>query len=85
MRVLDVSVARRAPGRPHALPARRGLRDVAGRLRDYDGEGRLIGEVKEEPPASRFPQARWTEPQGPHARHNLGSRPSHVLRIELKR
>ena len=86
VRVLDVSVA---PGERQAVHTHCWPGVVyamwQGVSRDYDGEGLLIGEVKEEPPASRFPEARWTEPQGPHARHNLGARPSHVLRIELKR
>lgn len=86
VRVLDVSVA---PGERQSVHAHCWPGVVyaiwQGASRDYDGEGRLIGAVKEDPPESAFPQARWTEAQAPHARHNLGARPSHVLRIELKR
>lgn len=85
VRVLDVSVApgERQAVHTHCWP---GVSFVMwqGVSRDYDGAGRLIGEVKEDPPESRFPEARWMEPQAPHARHNVGARPSHVLRIELK-
>jgi hypothetical protein len=56
-----------------------------GVYRDYDADGRLVEEVTVGPPASRFPMTLWLEPQAPHAVHNLDSRPTRLLRIELKR
>jgi hypothetical protein len=56
-----------------------------GIYRDYDSEGRLIEAVDTAPPPAQFPMTLWLEPQAPHAVHNLDSRPTRLLRIELKK
>jgi len=86
VRVLDVTVApgEREPLHAHCRPSVMYLMQE-GVYRDYDADGRLVEEVKAAPPASQFPMTLWLEPQAPHAVHNLDSRPTRLLRIELKR
>ena len=85
VRVLDVTVA---PGEREALHAhcRPSVMYLMqeGLYRDYDEDGRLIEEVTVAPPASQYPMTLWLGPQAPHAVHNLDSRPTRLLRIELK-
>jgi quercetin dioxygenase-like cupin family protein len=86
VRVLDVTIrpGERTPLHAHCRP---GVAFVLwqGRLREHDAEGHLVREVKETPPADRFPEARWMEPQPPHTTRNLDAKPMRLLRIELKR
>ena len=85
VRVLDVTVApgEREPLHAHCLPSVMYLMQE-GVYRDYDGTGRVVEEVKLAPPASQFPMTLWLEPQAPHSVHNLDTRPTRLLRIELK-
>jgi hypothetical protein len=85
VRVLDVSVA---PGEREPLHAhcRRSVMVVMqeGVYRDYDADGHVVEAVDTAPAASQFPMTLWLEPQPPHAVHNLDSRATRLLRIELK-
>ena len=85
VRVLDVTVA---PGETEPLHAhcRSSVMYLMqeGVYRDYDADGRLIESVDVAPDPSRFPMTLWLDPQAPHAVHNLDSRPTRLLRIELK-
>jgi quercetin dioxygenase-like cupin family protein len=85
VRVLDVTIqpGARSPLHAHCLP---GVAFVLwqGRLRELDADGALVREAKETPPADRFPEARWMDPQPPHATRNLDAKPMRLLRIELK-
>ena len=85
VRVLDVTVApgEREPLHAHCLPSVMYLMHE-GVYRDYDAEGRVIEDVKVAPPASQFPMTLWIEPQAPHSVHNLDTRATRLLRIELK-
>jgi hypothetical protein len=51
-----------------------------GLYRDYDATGRLVQEVKEALPASRFTMTLWLEPLAPRAVHNLDTKPVRRLR-----
>lgn len=86
VRVLDVTVA---PGEREHLHAhcRSSVMYLMqeGVYRDYDAEGRVIEEVTAAPPSSQFPMTLWLAPQAPHSVHNLDSRPTRLLRVELKR
>jgi len=86
VRVLDVTVApgEREPLHAHCRPSVMYVMQE-GVYRDYDAEGRLVEEVKVAPPPSQFPMTLWLEPQAPHSVHNLDSRPTRLLRVELKR
>jgi len=86
VRVLDVTVApgEREPLHAHCRPSVMYLMQE-GIYRDYDSEGRLIEAVDTAPPPAQFPMTLWLEPQAPHAVHNLDSRPTRLLRIELKK
>jgi hypothetical protein len=55
-----------------------------GKLREWDGNGKLIREVKETPPMSSFPQTQWLEVSPPHSIENLDSQPIRLLRVEMK-
>lgn len=85
VRVLDVTVA---PGEREALHAhcRPSVMYLMqeGVYRDYDAEGRVIEEVEVAPPAAQFPMTLWLGPQPPHSVHNIDSRPTRLLRVELK-
>jgi hypothetical protein len=85
VRVLDVTVrpGEREQVHAHCRPSVMYLMQE-GIYRDYDGNGRLLEEVATAPPASQFPMILWLGPQGPHAVHNLDSKPTRLLRIELK-
>ena len=85
VRVLEITVApgEREPVHAHCLPAVSYVM-YEGKNRDYDGQGNLVSEVKESPPASQFPMTSWTDPVAPHAVENLDTRPIHSLHIELK-
>lgn len=85
VRVLDVTVqpGEREQVHAHCLPSVIYLMHE-GAYRDYDSNGRLIEEVKEAAPASKFPMTLWLDPQAPHAVHNLDLKPTRLLRIELK-
>ena len=86
VRVLDVTVA---PGEREPLHAhcRSSVMYVIqeGVYRDYDAEGRVVEDVAVAPPSSQFPMTLWLGPQAPHSVHNLDSRPTRLLRVELKR
>jgi hypothetical protein len=85
VRVLDVTVA---PGEREPLHAhcRWSVMYVMqeGVYRDYDAAGRVVEESKVAAPASQFPLTLWLGPQAPHSVHNLDSRPTRLLRVELK-
>jgi hypothetical protein len=85
VRVLDVTVA---PGEREKLHAHCRYSVMylmqEGIYRDYDAKGGLAEEVKQAPPASKFPMTLWLGPQAPHAVHNLDPKPTRLLRIELK-
>jgi len=85
VRVLDVTVApgEREPLHAHCRPSVMYLMQE-GAYKDYGADGRLLEEVKVPPSASQFPMTLWLEPQAPHAVHNLDSRPTRLLRVELK-
>jgi hypothetical protein len=85
VRVLDVTVlpGERENLHAHCLPSVMYLMQE-GVYRDYDAEGRLIEEVKQALPASKFPMTLWLEPQAPHAVHNLDTKPTRLIRVELK-
>jgi hypothetical protein len=86
VRVLDVTVA---PGEREPLHAhcRSSVMYVIqeGVYRDYDAKGRVVEDVTVAPPPSRFPMTLWLGPQAPHSVHNRDSRPTRLLRVELKR
>jgi hypothetical protein len=86
VRGLDVTVA---PGEREPLHAhcRASVMYVMheGVYRDYDAEGRVLEDVTVAPPTSQFPMTLWLGPQAPHSVHNLDSRPTRLLRVELKR
>jgi hypothetical protein len=86
VRVLDVTVApgEREPLHAHCRSSVMYLMQE-GIYRDYDADGRLVEAVDTAPPLSRYPMTLWLEPQAPHAVHNLDSRPTRLLRIELKK
>ena len=86
VRVLDVTVlpGEREEVHAHCLPSVMYLMQE-GVYRDYDAHGKLVEEVKEALPASKFPMTLWLEPQAPHAVHNLDTRPTRLIRIELKK
>jgi mannose-6-phosphate isomerase-like protein (cupin superfamily) len=86
VRVLDVTVlpGERENLHAHCLPSVMYLMEE-GAYRDYDGQGRLVEEVKEALPDSKFPMTLWLEPQAPHAVHNLDAKPTRLIRIELKK
>jgi hypothetical protein len=86
VRVLDVTVlpGEREQVHAHCLPSVMYLMQE-GVYRDYDAQGRLVEEVKEALPASKFPMTLWLEPQAPHAVHNLDAKPTRLIRIELKK
>jgi hypothetical protein len=85
VRVLDVTVA---PGEREAVHAHCWPSVMyvmyEGVDRNYDAEGRLIGEQKVAPPRAQFPQVFWLENTPPHAVENLDSEPIHLVRFELK-
>ena len=85
VRVLDVTVApgEREPLHAHCLPSVMYLMQE-GVYRDYDASGKLVEEVTVAPPDSLFPMVLWLDPQAPHSVHNLDSRPTRLLRVELK-
>ncbi len=86
VRVLDVTVApgEREPLHAHCRPSVMYVMQE-GIYRDYGADGRLLEEVKVAPSASQFPLTLWLEPQPPHAVHNLDTRPTRLLRVELKK
>lgn len=86
VRVLDVTVApgEREPLHAHCRSSVMYLMQE-GVYRDLDAEGRVVEEVKVAPPPSQFPMTLWLGPQAPHSVHNLDSRPTRLLRVELKR
>ena len=67
-----------------AHEARAGAVMQEGVYRDYDAEGKLVEEVTVAPPPSQLPVTLWLGPQAPHSVHNLDSRPTRLLRVELK-
>jgi hypothetical protein len=83
--VLDVTVAprEREPLHAHCLPSVMYLM-YEGVYRDYGPGGELLSEATRAQPDSTFPMTLWLDPQGPHAVHNLDSRPVRLLRVELK-
>ena len=85
VRVLDVTVApgEREAVHAHCLPSVMYLMQE-GVYRDYDANGKLVEEVTTPPPASKFPMTLWLDPQAPHSVHNLDSKPTRLLRVELK-
>ncbi len=85
VRVLDVIVrpGEREQVHAHCRPSVMYLMHE-GIYRDYDTNGRVLEDVTKAPPESQFPMTLWLEPQGPHAVHNLDSKPTRLLRIELK-
>jgi hypothetical protein len=85
VRVLDVTVApgEREAVHAHCLPSVMHFM-YEGIDRNYDAQGRLIGEQKVAPPLSEFPQVFWLESTPPHAIENLDRQPIHLVRIELK-
>src|SRR5678815_3259292 len=85
VRVLDVTVApgEREAVHAHCLPSVMYVM-YEGIDRNYDAQGKLIGEQKVAPPLSAFPQVYWLESTPPHAIENLDVQAIHLLRIELK-
>jgi len=85
VRVLDLTVApgEREPLHAHCRPSVMYLMQECI-YRDYDSKGQLVEAVDTPPPSSRYPMTLWLEPQAPHSVHNLDSRPTRLLRIELK-
>ena len=85
VRVLDVTVApgEREAVHAHCLPSVMYVM-YEGIDRNYDAQGKLIGEQKVAPPLSEFPQVYWLESTPPHAVENLDVQAIHLLRIELK-
>ena len=85
VRVLDVTVlpGERENLHAHCRPSVMYLMQE-GVYRDYDAQGRLVEEVKEALPASKFPMTLWLGPQAPHAVHNLDTKPTRLIRVELK-
>ena len=85
MRVLDVTVApgEREPLHAHCRSSVMYLMQE-GVYRDYDAAGRVVEDVTAAPPPSQFPMTLWLGPQAPHSVHNLDSRPTRLLRVELK-
>ena len=85
VRVLDVVVLPgiRQPVHAHCWPSvlyvTSGLSYV-----DYDHEGKVLFDSRTAP-APSFPLVEWMGPQAPHAVHNLGDDPVHLIRVELKR
>jgi len=85
VRVLEITVApgEREPVHAHCLPSVSYVM-YEGKYRDYDGQGKLLEEVKESPDESKFPLTSWTEPVGPHSFENLDTKPVRSLHIEIK-
>ena len=85
VRVLDVTVApgEREPLHAHCRSSVMYLMQE-GTYRDYDAAGRVIEDVTVAPPLSQFPMTLWLGPQAPHSVHNLDSRATRLLRVELK-
>ena len=54
------------------------------RIRYYDENDKLIFETRRDFQPPPNPIARWREPEGLHSVENVGDRPHHVIRIELK-
>jgi hypothetical protein len=86
VRVLDVTVApgEREPLHAHCRPSVMYLMQE-GIYRDYDADGHIVESAETAPPSSQFPMTLWLPPQAPHSVHNLDSRPTRLLRIELKK
>jgi hypothetical protein len=85
VRVLEITVApgEREPVHAHCLPSVSYVM-YEGKYRDYDGQGKLLEEVKESPDESKFPLTSWTGPVGPHSFENLDTKPVRSLHIEIK-
>ncbi len=85
VRVLEITVApgEREPVHAHCLASVSYVM-YEGKYRDYDGQGKLLEEVKESPDESKFPLTTWTEPLGPHSFENLDTKPVRSLHIEIK-
>ena len=85
VRMLDVvvPVGGREPVHAHCWPSLLYIM-FRGKLRERDGMGRVIREVREAPAAASFPMTQWLPVSPPHSIENLDTQPIHLLRIEFK-
>jgi quercetin dioxygenase-like cupin family protein len=83
VRVLEVSVApgEREPMHTHAWPSVMYI-DQPAPLLYYDANGALRFDGRDRPPAG--PVTQWMPPEPPHAVENVGTKPFHAIRVEVK-
>jgi quercetin dioxygenase-like cupin family protein len=85
VRVLEVTVqpGEREPVHGHKWPSVMYVM-AEDLIRDYDREGKLLYDSRNDNARSKTPYTIWMPPQAPHSVENLSKTPLRLLRVELK-
>lgn len=85
VRVLEVTVqpGEREPVHGHKWPSVMYVM-AEDLIRDYDSEGKLLYDSRNDKARIKTPYTVWMPPQAPHSVENLSKTPLRLLRVELK-
>ncbi len=86
VRVLEVVIqpGEKEPAHTHSLPSVLHV-DELSQIQYYDAEGKVVFDSRTSNEPRTPPMTSWLEPEGLHAVENVGDKPFHAIRVELKK
>jgi predicted metal-dependent enzyme (double-stranded beta helix superfamily) len=86
VRVLEVVIqpGEKEPAHTHSLPSVMHV-DEPSQIQYYDAEGKMVFDSRTSDKPRTSPTTSWLEPEGLHAVENVGDKPFHAIRVELKK
>ena len=86
VRVLEVVIqpGEKEPAHTHSLPSVLHI-DEPSQILYYDAEGKMIFDSRMSNELRTSPITSYLDPEGLHAVENVGDKPFHAIRVELKK